>query len=130
MPRPSAFPKSYSLKSKKQIDLLFKRGKTVKAYPLKLVYTIQDQQDEPKAIRILISVSKRRFALAVDRNRLKRQCREAFRLQKTPLETSLAKHNKYMEIAILYIGSQPLDFENIRQSMCKILERINLQMQQ
>ncbi|PID88836.1 MAG: ribonuclease P protein component [Bacteroidia bacterium] len=125
MLHPYAFPKTYSLKSRKRIGQLFKKGRVVKVYPLKLIYLSQPKQDNQQALRVLMSVSKRRFALAVDRNTLKRRCREAFRLNKNTLEHTLVQHGTYADIAVLYVGSTFYPFEDINKAMQSGLERIS-----
>ncbi len=124
MLHPYAFPKTYSLKSRKRINQLFKHGRVVKIYPLKLVYLPQPIQDEQQVLRMLISVSKRRFALAVDRNILKRKCRESFRLQKNTLEQALVQHDTYVDIAVLYISSVSYPFATINKAMQLGLEKL------
>lgn len=75
------YPKSERLKSKTTIDLLFSTGKSVSKYPLRLVYVpVELPDDEP--IKLGVSVSKKYFKKAVDRNYFKRVLRETYRLNK------------------------------------------------
>ena len=82
MPDPSrhTFRKAERLCSKKRIEELFSNGRSLSAYPLRAIYEVHDQDLAP--VQVLISVSKRHFKYAVDRNRLKRCIREAYRLNK------------------------------------------------
>ena len=75
------YPKSERLKSKTTIDLLFSSGKSVSKYPLRLVYVPLDLPDE-EPIKLGVSVSKKYFKKAVDRNYFKRVLRETYRLNK------------------------------------------------
>ncbi|MBP6373740.1 MAG: ribonuclease P protein component [Flavobacterium sp.] len=75
------YPKSERLKSKTTIDLLFSTGKSVSKYPLRLVYVPVDLPDE-EPIKLGVSVSKKYFKKAVDRNYFKRVLRETYRLNK------------------------------------------------
>ncbi|MFY8213553.1 MAG: ribonuclease P protein component [Flavobacterium sp.] len=75
------YPKSERLKSKTTIDLLFSSGKSVSKYPLRLVYVPVDLPDE-EPIKLGVSVSKKYFKKAVDRNYFKRVLRETYRLNK------------------------------------------------
>lgn len=75
------FPKKQHLCRRKDIEALFGSGnRCISAFPLRVVYKpveIAESFSEP--IQVLFSVSKRRFKHAVDRNRAKRQMREAWR---------------------------------------------------
>ena len=72
------------IKSTKLIDTLFSGGKSqsIAAFPLRVVYMTASGNDESARAQILISISKRHFKRAVKRNRIKRQIREAYRLNK------------------------------------------------
>lgn len=75
------YPKSERLKRKTTIDLLFSTGKSVSKYPLRLVYVPVELPDE-EPIKLGVSVSKKYFKKAVDRNYFKRVLRETYRLNK------------------------------------------------
>ena len=79
-----AFPKSERLCSRKAIEALFAGGnRAFSAFPLRVVYRVIPQVPSPSlSPQVLISVSKRHFKHAVDRNRAKRQIREAWRLNR------------------------------------------------
>ena len=76
-----SYPKIEKLKSKKSIDLLFSKGKSVGKYPLRLVY-VQHDFEENIPLKMGVSVSKKYFKNAVDRNYYKRLLRECYRLNK------------------------------------------------
>lgn len=95
-----SFPKKNKLKSRKLITQLFSEGKSVNIYPLKLVYILLPQQQDA-ILKVGVSVPKRNFKRAVDRNYLKRLLREAFRKNKY-LVTSNLKHS--YAFMFLYIG--------------------------
>ena len=75
------YPKKERLKSKTTIGLLFSEGKSVSKYPLRLVYR-QAEVDAAEKIKMGVSVSKKYFKRAVDRNYFKRVLRETYRLNK------------------------------------------------
>ena len=79
--------KDERLKRRKIIEQLFSEGRAVTAFPIRVQYKMVDQLTEP--LQAGFSVSSRNFKRAVDRNRIKRLMREAYRLQKLPLEQAL-----------------------------------------
>ena len=84
------FTKAERICSKLLIDKLFTGGNaSMAAFPLRAVYMFIDAEDEKLSLKspisVLISVPKRKLHLAVDRNRLKRQVREAYRRNKQSL---------------------------------------------
>jgi ribonuclease P protein component len=75
-------------------------------------------------VSILVSVPKRRFHHAVDRNRMKRQIREAYRLNKHILWNKLGETPKSLAIAFICIADKPCSTANVMSSVKKILHRI------
>ena len=72
-----SYNKGEKLKQKKIIDRLFSSGESVNQYPLRLVY-ITNAPINDGSIKMAVSVSKRHFKKAVERNKIKRLIREAF----------------------------------------------------
>lgn len=83
----ATYPKAEKLKKQKHIELLFSEGKSVSKYPLRLVYVPLEETIVP--IEFGVSVSKRYFKKAVDRNYFKRVLRETYRLNKDLLQSNL-----------------------------------------
>ncbi|MEO1011293.1 MAG: ribonuclease P protein component [Bacteroidota bacterium] len=113
------FPKEERLKRKKLWDALFKRGKSVISYPIKLIYLSTALPQDVK-IQTAVAVPKRNFRKAVQRNRIKRLLREAYRLNKP-----LVFNNSEGKFAFLflYIGKEMPDFEDIAKSMVIVLKK-------
>lgn len=120
--------KSERLDKKKLIEKLFGGGaRSFSVFPLRVVYLALDNvQDEHAAI--LVSVSKRRFKRAVKRNRVKRQIREAYRLNKQPLLQTLKEHNLHIAIAFIYLSDELTDSSMITERMKTALSRISEQL--
>ncbi|AZI53987.1 ribonuclease P protein component [Epilithonimonas vandammei] len=76
------FPKQEKLKKKSDIDLLFKKGKWLSVDNLRIIYLTPNDTATLDSNKTGVSVSKKFFKKAVDRNRLKRLLREAYRLNK------------------------------------------------
>jgi ribonuclease P protein component len=101
------FGKEERLCSKALIDDLFAHGQSFFIYPFKLIFFISET--EPSALQsfpaqVLFSVPKRRFKLAVDRNKLKRLLREGYRKEKHHLYQTLNNENRQMNLAFIYTG--------------------------
>ncbi len=106
------------LKSKKSIGQLFESGQSVKAFPLLLIYKIDNNLDTP--FKVGFSVSKRNFKHAVDRNRIKRLLREYFRKNKYLFTLSEQQQFLYM---FIYIGKTMPRYIDIEKSMQKIAHK-------
>lgn len=113
------FNKKDRLKSKKLIDQLFAEGKSVTAYPLRMVY-IGTTFDDGSLVKAGVSVSKRSFKKAVDRNRIKRLLRESYRLNKYNYFNNITTPFALM---ILYIGKEKPSFEYIETKMDQLFEK-------
>jgi ribonuclease P protein component len=115
----ATYSKIEKLKSKILIETLFNEGKSVVAFPLRLV-CIKTEFDEPVKVKCGVSVSKRTFKKAVDRNRVKRLMREAYRLNKNSYFNNITTQYALM---ILYIGNDKPTFEQTNKAMKKLLEK-------
>lgn len=113
------FPKEEKLKSRKCIEQLFQEGKAVSKFPLKLIY-IATKLPHEVPIQAGVSVTKRRFKKAVTRNRIKRLMREAYRLRKNDVFNNISTSYAFM---FLYLGKQEPTFEEIDNTMGKLLEK-------
>jgi len=112
------FPKEERLCSRKVLEELFGGGhKSVSAFPIRAVFMPSEQA----GVRVMISVSKRYFKRAVKRNRIKRQLREAYRLQK---ELLLPLDDGGLDIAFLWTSAEMLPTEKVFQKMHNLLCRI------
>ncbi|MEH6536839.1 MAG: ribonuclease P protein component [Psychroserpens sp.] len=113
-----SYPKKEKLKSQKLIEKLFSEGKSIAVYPLRVVYLKTDFEDNVQ-FKTGVSVSKRHFKKAVDRNRIKRLLREAYRLHKTTYFNNISSCYALM---ILYIGKDGTDFDSIEIKMKQLLD--------
>ena len=109
--------KEERLCSRKVLEELFSGGhQSVSAFPIRAVFMPNGQA----GVRILTSVSKRYFKRAVKRNRIKRQLREAYRLQKDVLQPL----DGGLDIAFLWTSADMLPTEKVFQKMRNILQRV------
>ncbi|MDH6354782.1 ribonuclease P protein component [Dysgonomonas sp. PH5-45] len=112
------FCKEERLCSNKQIDLLFTRGQSFIAYPLRVVYMLRSGDDIPR-VAILASVSKKKFKRAVKRNRVKRLIRENYRLNKSEFQAVAHALGQSVDIAFLYLKDELPDFHEIEKAILK-----------
>lgn len=115
----NSYQKVEKLKSKKLIEQLFAEGRPVKASPLRLIY-LESEFDSNIKLKVGVSVSKRNFKKAVDRNKVKRLIREAYRLNKSILFNNITTQYAFM---ILYIGNEIPDYKILDNKMKLLLER-------
>ncbi len=129
MKKKYSFPKSEKLTEKKSIDAIFKTKKMVFKFPFKILYLGKENVKPPKT---LISVPKRSFKKAVDRNLLKRRIREGYRLHKYILQISQKEENQKEEkhifvcesLAFMYIAKEILPSEKIHEKIIFLLNEI------
>ena len=109
--------KQERLKSKKLIEKLYAEGDSVKTFPLRMMY-VQTAHTSDFPCQVGVSVAKRNYKLAVDRNRLKRLMRETYRLQKQIVYNNLEEPYVFM---ISYIGREEIKYEDLYLKMEKLL---------
>ena len=112
------------LKSKLIIDQLFSKGKVITKAPFRLVF-LQEPETTFSGIQLLISVPKRRFKLAVSRNRIRRQISEAFRLNAFDLQENIIKSEQHLAIGIIYIGKKEIAFQVMEQKLTLLIEELS-----
>ncbi|KAF2334659.1 ribonuclease P protein component [Flavobacterium ginsenosidimutans] len=117
------YPKNERLKSKTTIGLLFSEGKSVSKYPLRLVYR-QAEANSEEETKIGVSVSKKYFKKAVDRNYFKRVLRETYRLNKHLLLNNL---DRPYSIMFFYQTKDRLSYEEINTKMIQLFEKFSAQ---
>ncbi|WP_172391021.1 ribonuclease P protein component [Sphingobacterium shayense] len=120
------FKKEERLCSRRLIDSLFHDGSSFVVYPYRVVLKSFEPVDGSASIQSVISVSKRRFKKAVDRNYIKRRMREAFRLQKFMLVEFLEEHSLHLLVAFQYVGKgrdMPTSAD-LHPRMAVVLERL------
>jgi len=122
-----SFTKDERLKSQKQISVLFSKNKHVFSYPLKFIYTSNNKEAKQPA-QVLISVSKRTFKHAVDRNRMKRLIRENYRKNKSIIYDILNENDSKILLGIIFVGKELMDYQQIEKGMKKGLEKLKAEL--
>lgn len=118
----NTFPKEERLCSSKLIDRLFAEGnRQISVFPIRLVWLLTDDID---GVQILISVPKRNFHHAVDRNRIKRQIREFYRNSSSSLKEAVALKGKGLAVAFLFNDNKLWDSDKLGQRLGPALDKL------
>ncbi|HTN47298.1 MAG TPA: ribonuclease P protein component [Flavipsychrobacter sp.] len=116
--------KSYErLKRKKHIDTLFSMGKAYSVFPVTIKYlVVQPASEDSIPVLAGFSVSKKKFKHAVDRNRIKRLLREAWRLHKHELD--FIPEEQQLHVFLIYTGKEIISFKEIESSVLKCIGKL------
>lgn len=119
------FRKAERLSKKKLIDQLFASGRSFFIYPYKVVWLLIDlDQDQPYPAQVLITASKKAMRMAVARNRVKRQTRELYRLQKHLLYDLLLEMNRHALIGIVFTANEIMPHDQASEKIKQVVERL------
>lgn len=118
------FRKEERLKSRKIIKSLFDSGKIIHQYPFKVLYFIEKPQDNKYPAQIGISVSKRNFKRATDRNYIKRKLREAYRLNKQSLYEELYRSDQNLYFFVIYTAKVDMDYNDLEKELKTLILKL------
>lgn len=118
------FGKDERLSSRKWIETTASEGKSFLIHPFKTVW-LETKLETVFPVQVLISVPKKKFACAVDRNRVKRLMREAWRKNKHLLYAALDKNKKQFSVMLIYIASELPDYKTTEEKIILILQRLS-----
>lgn len=114
------FTKAERLCSKVVIDRVFETGKTVSVPLFRLIW-LKAEAAQPFPVQLLVSVPKRNFKKAADRNLLKRRIREAYRKNKSGWYEQL-RPGAY-SLLLIYTGKQAAEYKVIEEKIMQLMER-------
>ena len=124
------FPKAFRLSGQVRTDRLFALGRSLKAWPFKIVYAqVPVEEGATPLPRVLFSVSKRQFKHAVDRNTIRRRCREAYRKAvRQTLLPAVTATGQDLHMAFIYTGGKTiLTPEELNRKLTSALKRLALE---
>jgi len=121
---PLRFGKQERLKSRKRIDALFAEGKSVVAFPVRVKYQFAAFTEGAVPVQAGVSVSRKAFKRAVDRNRIKRLLREAYRLQKGDLITTVTEKNLQAQLFFIYTDKKRAPFQGVYKAVGACLQQL------
>ena len=126
MPKQFTLGKEERLKSTKQIDKLFAEGKSFVVTPFRVYFIVNVESSIVNSLlQIGIGTSSKNFKRAVDRNRIKRLIREAWRLQKNELKDLLKAQNKQLNVFFIYTGKELPDFATVKDKVAVALKKLS-----
>ena len=119
----NGFSKKEKMVSTREIEELFSSGsRSLSVYPVRAVFRCVSPREQ--RLTLLVSVSKRRFKHAVDRNRAKRQLRESFRLNKQVLLEKLEERNQHLSLAVIWMSDHLKSSATVSKSVELLLKMI------
>ena len=118
-----SYGREEKLKGRKLLEALFKEGKSFTIFPLKVFYLVPEKPLD-FYVNAGVGASSRNFKKAVDRNRVKRLLREAYRTEKLPLHVFLQQHNLQVAVFILYIDKILPEYKAVKTKMPIVLQRL------
>lgn len=118
---PFTFSRPEKLKSQIIIQQLFSSGKSQLAFPFRMVWTENTNPQSPAQVQVSVSVSTRNFKHAVDRNRIKRQMRECYRLNKQLLIDFLPPQHPQLAIMFIFVGKKHLPYKLLNRKLVELL---------
>ena len=119
------FRKRERMVSNLLIEALFDSGRSrsVSAFPLRAMFRTTERREGSAPVQVLISVPKKRFRHAVDRNRVKRQIREAYRHHKELLWQQIPD-DKMMLLGFVWLSDRHSPTAEVEKRIVSILQRI------
>ena len=116
--------KNERLKSRKQIEQLFDKGKNFNLFPFRVYYWVASDSQSP--LQFGVGISGKNFKRAVDRNRIKRLVREAYRLQNLSLKEKLKEKRSQLNIFFIYTDKEVQDFIFIKEKLAVALKKMEM----
>ena len=121
---PEGLPKYERICKENDVKALFNHGVGVSVYPFRVIYFFHRDESRPVTVRVLVSVSKKRFHHAVNRNRVKRLMRESWRRNKAPLYEICQRDNISVDVALVYTATVIHSYEEMLKKTQKAVQEI------
>ena len=119
--------KEERLKSRKQIEHLFDKGKSFVVSPFRVYFIVNSElpiQRNGGGLKFGAGVSAKNFKKAVYRNRIKRLTREAWRLQKNEIRDMVKETQRQLNVFFIYTGKELPDFTTVKDKVAIALKKL------
>ena len=124
--------KEERLKSRKQIEQLFDKGKSFVVSPFRIYFIVngvpigvgRPMVRNENCLQFGVGVSNKNFKKAVDRNRVKRLTREAWRLQRNELKALIKTQRRQLNVFFIYTGKELPDFTTVKDKVAIALKKL------
>ena len=120
----STFRKEERLKSNLAVQNLIKQGQSLSSFPFKIYWKSVEDPGQKFPARVAISVPKKKFRRAVDRNLMKRRIREAYRKNKHPLYDFLIKSDLKVIIVVLFLTDEFISYGRVESLLKSLLSKL------
>ena len=117
-------PKYERICKENDIQALFDQGKGFSIYPFRVIFLFRSDDSHPVTVRLLVSVSKKRFHHAIKRNRVKRLMREAWRKNKADLYEICQRDNISVDVALVYTATVIHSYEEMCEKTKKAVNEL------
>jgi len=117
------YPRSEKLKSRKLIQELFAKGKSVSVAPVKCLFLLKPEGMN-ELIQTGVGVSARNFRKSVQRNRIKRMMREAYRNNNHSLHQALSQQQTSLALFMLYLGKDMPQWDELQTAVKLALNKL------
>ena len=124
MVAPEGLPKYERICKENDVKALFEQGAGVSVYPYRVIYLFRHDESVRPTVRLLVSVSKKRFHHAVSRNRVKRIMREAWRRNKAALYEICERDNISVDVALVYTATVIHSYDELMAKTKKAVQHI------
>jgi len=120
----ASFTRGERLCGIKAISELFSGGRNINLPPLRIIYRILPAGETFEPVRLLISVPKRHFRKAVDRNLMRRRIREAWRKNRMPLREIISGSGRRIELAVIWNDTEIKPYDATEKCVKDLIERL------
>lgn len=117
-------PKYERICKENDIQVLFDKGRGISVYPFRVIYFFRHDENHPVTVRVLVSVSKKRFHHAIKRNHVKRLIRESWRRNKALLYEICRRDNISVDVALVYTATVIHSYEEMLAKTKKAVHEI------
>jgi len=120
----ASFSKGERLCGIKAVSELFSGGRTLNLPPLRIIYRILPADENHQRVRVLVSVPRRQFKKAVDRNLIRRRIKEAWRTSKRQLAEAVEQTDSRLELAIIWNDTVIRSYDETSESVKEAIGRL------